>query len=111
MHLSHEDYIQQLKNEVVCLAGALLEKNSDYLYAVRRLPALRHEICAEVSDADFNVFVVIDSSTDHLPSAQMRSFCSPDWLAKTDEELKEIGDFYQADLVESCTKLIERFRA
>lgn len=109
MHVSHEDYIAQLRLEVVSLARSLQASSSDFLYSVRRLSALRHEVCSDSFDADFSIFVVIDSSTDHLPSAQARSHCSVDWLKVSDEELNEVEFFYRPQVASACIKLIARF--
>lgn len=107
--MSHEAYIEGLRVEAVRHAKALLANQSEFLVAIRHLSCLRHEIGTSSSDEDFNIFLVIDSDTDHLPAGEAKSLCSPEWLQKSEAEVKKIQDFYHSELVVACNKIIERF--
>ena len=109
MHLSHEAYIEQQQAEAVHVAELLLVGNTDFLVAVRHLSGLRHEIGTSSSDEDFNIFLVIDSQTDHLPAGETKLPCSPEWLKKSALAVKDIEFFYHSELVAACNKLIKRF--
>jgi hypothetical protein len=87
----------------------LLFDSGDFLHSCRRLATLRHDICSDDQDVDFNIFVVLDSETDHLPSPEARPYCSVEWLKKSDDELKDVTAFYRKEVVEACTRLVARF--
>lgn len=109
MHLSRETYIEGLKAEAVGLAKALIANEVEFIVAIRHLSCLRHEIGTSSSDEDFNLFLIIDSQTDHLPAGGAKAFCSPEWLQKSGKEVEDSYVFYHVELMAACRKIIERF--
>ncbi len=109
MDLSHEGSIEQKRKEVVRLAHELLVGEEDFLSSVRKLSGLRHEVGVDSAGEDFNIFLVIDSETDHLPQCDLRSQCSPEWIQKSDKELRDFEAFYHSDLETACHRLIATF--
>jgi len=57
-------------------------------------------------DTEYHVLGVIESETDHLPLKHVRVSCSDEFLAKSDKELAETIEYYRADVVTDCNKII-----
>ena len=67
----------------------MLDGQLSFLIASRRLAALRHEIDAAADDADFLVFVAIDSETDALPLGVVRAHWDQGALTRLEPEIEE----------------------
>ena len=52
-YLSHEEYVESARQQVVETAQAMLGGRVGFLVGSRRLAALRHEVNVAESDADF----------------------------------------------------------
>jgi hypothetical protein len=97
--------------EIAALAKGLLDGTEPYMASVRQLSSLRHSVSEDGRDPDFMIFLAIDSETDHLPPEQARESCTQAWLAKCDQEAKEVEAFYQDDVRSACENLLRRFSA
>ena len=95
--------------EITALAKGLLDGTEPYMASVRQLSTLRHSISKDGRDPDFMIFLAIDSETDHLPPEQARENCTTAWLAKCDQEIKEVEAFYRDDVRRACENLLRRF--
>jgi hypothetical protein len=102
---------QQINEQVSALANALLNGRGRLLESIRSLSALRFDISADGHDPDFQIFLAIDSETDHLPSSSAMPQCSEAWLAKCAQEEQEIAKFYELDIQLACKRLLKRFGA
>ena len=79
------------------------------LHAAQKLSSLRHTLVGDARDEDWDVFVGIDSETDHLPLEEDRKNWSPEALARKDIEIKEAEDFFRARAVEAAHNLLRRY--
>ena len=95
--------------DIAALAKGLLDGTEPYMASVRKLSSLRHSISEDGRDPDFMVFLAIDSETDHLPPDQVRESCSQAWLARCDQEAKDVQAFYQDSVRSACKNLLRRF--
>lgn len=100
---------EPLAAKISRIAQGLLSGESEFLESVRALSSLRFEVSSDGHDSDFLLFLGIDSQTDHLPIPAVRAHCAAEWLAKCDEEVRQIAIFYKASVEEACHRLIERF--
>lgn len=106
----NEEYMLKMRKEVVETATSLINNNIDFLTGIREINSLRHQVSNDDFDQDFIVFVAIDSETDHMPDYKLRASCSRSWLEKCDKEIKEIKELNQKQVLEACTKLVDRFK-
>lgn len=98
-----------LNGKITHAAIALLSRRLPFLDGVRRLSALGHKVSRTGHDADFLIFVVVDSDTDHIPNVGARAMCAQTWLDRCDNEVKEVEEFYGQEVDAACKKLVERF--
>jgi hypothetical protein len=96
----------------VRLTSALLDLQQDrvpFIEGVRRVLAIADEPRERAKD--FDLFVAIDSETDHLPADRVRQQCSAEWLATCDREAKEARLFYREALQHSIDQLLAKLRS
>jgi hypothetical protein len=87
----------------------MLDGQLSFLIGSRRLTALRHETDAATDDADFMVFVAIDSETDALPLGAVREHWDQDALARLEPEVEEAEHWAANAGADACRSLIARF--
>lgn len=100
---------EALQAEVVRVATALLQRSQPMLAAVRALSTLSRDLGVDVDDPDFLPFVVVDSETDHLPSAHARTVSSSVWLVTCDRELAEVEQVHGPALRAASERLVFRY--
>ena len=99
-----------MSEEAIKLAKELLESDVDYLDNVVKLWRIGNHKYGQCWDTEFHEFGVIESDTDHLPLKHVKAKCSAEFLAKSDKELAEIIEFYRADVVSACNKIIKQLK-
>jgi len=99
-----------MSEEAIKLAKKLLESDDNYLDNVIGLWRIGNRQYEQCWDTEFHIFGVIESDTDHLPLKHVRENCSAEFLAQSDKELAETIEFYKADVVSACNKIIELFK-
>jgi hypothetical protein len=87
----------------------MLDGQLGFLIGSRRLAALRHEIDTAANDADFLVFVAIDSETDALPLGAVREHWDQGALARLNPEIEEAEHWAFTVGADACKSLIARF--
>ncbi|WP_461517928.1 hypothetical protein [Porticoccus sp.] len=92
------------------IAKALLQSDSEYLDKVLHLNALGNSIHGQVWDTEFHVFGVIASDTDHLPTENVRQFCSENMLKNSDSEIEETIKFYKPQVVNACNAILSKYQ-
>lgn len=108
-YLSHDDYVESVRREVVETAEAMLYGRRSFLSGSRRLAALRHEVGVDGSDADFLTFVIIESETDSLPIGEIRQYWGADALTKLEPEISDAEIWAASEGTAACRSLIKRF--
>ena len=103
-----EEYLNFIQGKVVAIAEAILKGDMGIIVGSRKLNSLRFTLDLP-NDEDFNLFVVIDSDTDHLPVDWERQNWSAEALARKDVEIAECEKFYRESVIAACKKLIVRF--
>jgi hypothetical protein len=104
-----ENELRMLYELVVSAARGLGTGSLPFLETVRQLVSLRAVETGADHDPDFQLFVAIDSETDHLPSTSARDASSKARLEECDAEAKEVESHYSAAIVEACMRLEERY--
>lgn len=108
-YATHEEYARSVRRQVVSTAQAMLDGQLSFLIGSRRLAALRHETDTAADDADFMVFVAIDSETDALPLGAVREHWDQDALARLEPEIEEAEYWASTAGADACRSLIARF--
>lgn len=108
--MSHEQYVQSIRQQIVETAQAMLDGELSYLLGARQLNALRHQASVNSDDADFMVFVGIDSETDALPLGPVRGLWDKHALIKLQPEIDSAEAWAKSHAKPVCVRLIDRFR-
>lgn len=108
-YATHEEYARSVRRQVVLTAQAMLDGQLSFLIGSRRLAALRHEIDMAANDADFLVFVAIDSETDALPLGAVREHWNQGALARLEPEVEAAEHWASSVGGDACRSLIARF--
>jgi hypothetical protein len=109
--VTNESYVADVRKRVAALASEMLSGQTPFLEGARELVSLRHEAAVEDDDADFLVFVRIDSDTDSLPIGDQRRHWSHGSLSKLQPEIDEATAWAKAVGTDACASLSSRFRA
>ena len=80
--VSHEDYVQSVRDQIVKTATAMRNGEISYLLSARQLDALQHDASVKDDDAGFRVFVAIASETDDFPLGTARQYWDKDALGR-----------------------------
>jgi hypothetical protein len=87
----------------------MLDGRLSFLIGSRQLAVLRHETDITDDDADFLIFVAIDSETDAFPLGSVREHWDPFALAKLEPKIKEAELWASSVGADACRSLIARF--
>ena len=93
---------------IVARCGDLLDGRLGVIAAAQQLSKLRHWVRAD-DDPDFNIFTVIESESDHLPTGSERQYWAPDALTTKDAEITAIEEFYRDEALDAARKLREKY--
>lgn len=108
-NMSHEQYVLSVRRRIVETAQAMLDGKMTYLLGARELATLRHEAEVENTDADFMVFVGVDSDTDDFPLGLVRELWDKSALEKLQPQIDEAEDWAKNHAETACVKLVARF--
>ncbi|MES2072634.1 MAG: DUF2489 domain-containing protein [Pseudomonadota bacterium] len=109
-YMTNETYVLSIRQRVVVAAGAMLNGTLSFLAGSRLLAALRHEAAVREDDADFRVFVAIDSETDDLPIGTVRQYWDKQALEKLEPEIQAAEVWAKEQGSKACESLISRFQ-
>jgi hypothetical protein len=107
--MSHEQYVQSVRKQVVETAQAMLDGEMSYLLGARRLDALRHEVSVGNDDADFMVFIAIASETDDFPLGSVRELWDKQALIRLQPEIDSAEAWAKEQAESVCARLVKRF--
>jgi hypothetical protein len=94
--------------ELVAVAQAMLDGETNLIEGARRICALRHD----VGEPDNDVFVPIiamESETDHFPLGQMREHCASDYLQRMDDQMETYLEEARIDVLAACKDILRAF--
>ena len=109
-HMSHDQYLQSLRDFVVATAQAMLSGEQSFLIGARRLCAAQDGLRAE-RDEHFMTFEAIDSSTDALPLGEVRQHWDPVALKNLEPEIQAAEQWARDIGTPACVALIAMFQA
>jgi hypothetical protein len=108
-YATHEEYARSVRRAVVSTAQAMLDGKLSFLIGSRQLAALRLETNTAADDADFLIFVAIDSETDALPLGAVREHWDQSALTRLEPEIEEAEHWASTVGADACRSLITRF--
>jgi hypothetical protein len=109
--ITHEQYVVSIRNRVAIVALGMLGGEIPFLEGAIELASLRREAAVEEYDADFMVFVTIESETDHLPTDLTKAHWSKEALVKHQAELDAAIIWAKETGTNACKSLVRRFHA
>jgi len=106
---TNENFARSVREQIVSTAQSMLNGQLSFLIGSRRLASLRHDTNAAVNDADFSVFVAIDSETDAFPLGAVREHWDQDALVKLEPEIQKAELWATTVGADACKSLIDRY--
>jgi hypothetical protein len=106
--MEHSEFIASKRRELVALAKAMLEDESNLIGGIRQICSLRFAI----EDPENEVFMPlrgIDSETDHFPLGSSRSNHSEDFLRRADLELEKYLSEARGDILRACREIVRTY--
>jgi hypothetical protein len=101
---------QDQESEAVRTAQAAISGTVPLIDACVRMARLAHDLVPSwAEDPDFVVFGIVASETGHLPLGEVRKQWSAQALAKADDEIERICDFYGSQILTACTNIVARY--
>ena len=97
------------EQQIIDIVEKLLAGDLPFLEGATRLCAVRFDIVSG-RDPDFDVFVLIDSETDHLPREQQRQFWQSEALEKLQPEIEKSEQWARSIATDHCENIIRRFK-
>jgi hypothetical protein len=107
--MTHEEYVADVRAQIVSVARLMLEGTRSFIEGAREINSLRHEAEVAESDADFDVFVAIDSETDALPIGNVRKYWSPTALERLAPTVRDSESWAREVGTKACHAIITRF--
>jgi len=106
----NESDVQAKKREVVRLATQMIEGSLGVIEGCTKLATISHDLEFLGSIDDFNIFVAVNSETDHLPiEPSVRTLWSGKALIRIDAEIAEYERAARSNVRKACEILILRF--
>lgn len=106
--MTHDQHVLSVRQRIVDTARAMIDRQLGFLAGARTLAALRFEIDA-VDDADFRIFVAIDSDTDDLPIGPVREFWDEAALQRLAPRIEAAEAWAREQGTSACAALIRRY--
>lgn len=98
------------RRQLVSLAQAMLDGKLSFLEGAARILAIKKSLSGIANrDPDFDVFVTIQSETDHLPLPEQRALWAPEALDRLEPEFKRVEEWAKSFAPSACERLIARF--
>ena len=108
--INQEELIHRRTARLIEIARGITDGSVGIIEGSRKISSMRHEL-SDPDDVIFNIFIGIDSETDHLPVGDERRHWSKDALAAKDTEILKYEDSQRSDAQAACKRLIERFES
>lgn len=100
-----------VRHQLIAAAQSMLDGDLSFVEGASKVLALRNFLGGlDDRDADFDVFVAIQSETDHLPLKEHQSNWSPDALKRLEPEFIRTEEWASSFASGACMSLIRRFK-
>jgi len=109
MSISHEEFIDNKRKQVIEITTSMLSGAIEYLDGAIELSSLSVNLNLPADDPDFKVFTAIASDIDHLPVGKSRPYWSKDALDKHAAKIAEATEWAKEISRANCESLITRF--
>jgi hypothetical protein len=104
----NQEHRQFLSRKIVAAAQSILSGEIGVVAGAYELGSLGRQIGAN-RDPDFELFIGIDSETDHLPVGEVRKYWNPEALRAKDAELARFESQVRDRAFEACRSLIQKY--
>jgi hypothetical protein len=92
------------------VARELLRGSIGVLEVARALVPLLHRDQTIASKEDSNLFIGIESETDHLPVGRIRRDWHPEILSEKDKEMARCEDLWRDQVRAACERIVLRLQ-
>lgn len=98
------------RSRLVSLAQAMLDGELSFFEGAAQVLIIKNRLSGIADrDPDFDVFVVIQSETDHLPHEAQHSLWPQAALAELEPEFRRTEEWAKSFAPQACRNLITRF--
>jgi len=111
MKMSHEEYVEKMRERVHEVAPGMIDGSIHYLEGAIELSSLRFQVDVSEDDQDFLAFTAVASEIDHLPIGPPRQYWSEEALKRHEPEIQESIKWAKEFSLPQCKSLSERFSA
>lgn len=108
-YITNEQHTNSTRQKVVATAKAMLARELNFVVGARTICSLKDDAAVRSDDADFMIFVAIDSETDSYPLGDVRQYWNTDSLEKLQPEIQAAEDWAYKLGAQACSSLINRF--
>jgi hypothetical protein len=108
-HMSHEDYVLQVRGEAVRTCAGILDGSVCVLEGCHLLSSLRWEVELDERDPDFLTFAMISSEIEGLPIGNDRQHWSKAALAELEPDVRAAVAWAMPIARGACQSVVERF--
>lgn len=109
-HMSHEDYVLQVRREAVRTCAGILDGSVGVLEGCHLLSSLRWEVEVDERDPDFSAFAMISSEIEGLPIGKDRQQWSKTALAEREPDVQAAVVWALPTARQACQSVV-RFAA
>lgn len=110
-HISHEEYVQFARRQVVEICSGILAGTVDLLQGCHLLASLRWDTGIDEWDPDFSTFVAISSEMDAMPVGEIRKHWAPEALARLEPDIQAAIEWASPQVLPACRSVVQRFGA
>ena len=102
--------IENHQRAVARAARAVVAGDMSIIDGARILSRVGAELTADPwDDAEFRLFALLDSETDHLPTDTQRGLWDPAAFEEKQRNVRRIEAAYRDEVIAACERLIRRF--
>lgn len=109
-HMTHEEYIALQRERAQLTASAIIAGEIGVVEGVRKLLHFQLDLDEAGREEIMRVFILVEDDTDHLPAGPETELWNREAVESKRRELQQYEDFYRADVVAACQRLIDTLK-
>ena len=96
--MNHQTELEQV---AISISKKVLNGELGVIAGSMKLSEMRMDLNKE-NDPTYDIFALVSSETDHLPTGSSRKYWNSEALRIKDAEIKQIEDLRRSDVLEAC---------
>ncbi len=106
--LNPSRYLKECQR-LIDLCHSVISGQTSIIEGARSILAYREDM-GEGDNKGWNIFVVVESDSDHLPVGEIRQHWAEDALRAKDIEIKNFESFYRKPMIEACYAISTEYK-